>query len=102
MRAFVGVLSRARARVCVCVCEFARACLCVCVRLETPKLLDSDAYIFIRCGYKVHAFLISLPERQHNYRIGTIIFAIGSAVGGIKKTHDLSKRAFAHMLHIYF
>ena len=39
--------------VCVCVCEFARACLCVCVRLETPKLFDSDAYIFIRCGYKI-------------------------------------------------
>ena len=70
VRAFVGAFSRARVRRCliacaharVCVCEFARVCLCVCVCLETPKLFYSDAYIFIRSGYKVHAFLISLPE----------------------------------------
>ena len=61
----------------------------------------SDAYIFIQCGYKVHAFSISLPERQHNHWIGTTIFSTGSVVGGIKKTHDLSKRA-CDILHIYF
>ena len=83
------VRDRVRVYVHVCVC----ACVCVCVRVETPKLFDSDAYIFIHCGYKVHAFLTSLLERQHNHWIDTTIFATGFAVGGIKKTHDRSKRA---------
>ena len=70
----------------------------MCVRAETPKLLGSHAYMFIRCGYKFHASRYLL---QHNHWIGTTIFATGSAIGGIKKTHDRSKHVYvAHFFPI--
>ena len=111
-RARVHACARARARVCVCVCvrvcarvfvcEFARACLCVCVCACVWK---PQNYFILMRTFSSAAATTSTHFRSRyltdNTTIGIDIFAIGSAVGGIKKTHDLSKRA-CDMLHIYF
>ena len=96
--------ARARARVCVCVfvCEFARACLCVCVCACVWK---PQNYLILMRTFSSAAATKSMHFRSRylrdNTTIGIGIFAIGSAVGGIKKTNDRSKRA-CDMLHIYF
>ena len=95
-----------RACVCVCVRECVRVCVslrarvCVCACVWKPKnyLILMRTFSFAAATKSIHFRSRYLRD---NKTIGIGIFAIGSAVGGIKKTHDLSKRA-CDMLHIYF
>ena len=108
MRARVGVCWRAFCRGCVrgCArtCKCARARVFVCGRVRACVRIPHNFLILMRT-FSSAAATKSMHFRSRylrdNTTIGIGIFAIGSAVGGIKKTHDLSKRA-CDMLHIYF
>ena len=101
IRGFGGAFSRTRVHACVRVC--------VCVRepqncLILMRALSPAASTHSMHSQKTHCTppgRLPLPRRQYNHLIGTTIFAIGSAVGGIKRTNDRSKRA-CDMLHISF
>ena len=85
-------------RVCarVFVCEFARLCLCLCVCVCACDWKPQNYLILMRTFSSVAATKFMHFRSRYlsdNTIISIGIFVIGSAVGGIKKTHDLSNRA---------
>ena len=112
VQAYVHVCVRACVLACMCVCArtcmCVRAYVCVCLRArvcECACVWKPQNYLILMRTFSSAAATKSMhfPSRylRDNTTIGIGIFAIGSAVGGIKKTHDQSKRA-CDMLHIYF
>ena len=92
------LIACAHARICVCVSLRARVCVCACVWKPQNYFILMRTFSSAAATKSVHFRSRYLRD---NTTIGIGILAIGYAVGGIKKTHDLSNRA-CDMLHIYF